>query len=362
MAAVRRSSDSGLIVALVIFVIFAVACLGGAVWFYQQFDKVKTATGRVQSDFDTKVNSVFAQQGWPLDKQTPDEWGIRFVGESFDDVALKLKAAAEYEDLQDSLLGWNSIEGARQAVEEAGLQTVAAERGEGAFTTLRGLLEGYEIDHQALTTQANDLQTKNDALTTERDRIRARTEQDLADLRRQNTQVVADYNKKAGDLTAANTDLNNRVGELTRELEDSRRRHQEEMDARRRDVTDLKAEVDKWRDKYEEAVAGPGEREVLMADGKVLEVDSKYDFVVIEGGENSDVKANDRYVVYSVTPDGRNKKKGVVLVGQVRDVTSVATIASEEPGSYILKGDKYVSQARWSQFYREQQAGAGAGS
>lgn len=361
MAAVRRSSDSGLIVALVIFVILWVACLGGAIWFWQQFEKVKTGSDRVQADFGNTVADVFAEQGWELARQSPDEWGITWVGETFDDVALKLEEAAEYEDLKDTLLGWNSIGMAQQAVAESDLQAVSQGRGEGEIATLSHLLDAYESAYRSLTDDVERLEAANDSLTAERDRIRTRSQQDLADLRRENTQVVADYTEKAAQLQATNTELDNRVTELTNEMQNWRRRHQQEADARRRDVTDLKAEVAKWREKYEEAVAGPGEREVLVADGEVLEVNGQLDFVVIEGGENTDVEENDRFVVYSVLPDGSHKKKAVILVGQVMPVTSVATIASREEDNYIVEGDNYVSQERWFQFYREQQTETGAG-
>jgi hypothetical protein len=361
MAAARRSSDSGLIVALVIFVILWVACLGGAIWFWQQFEKVKTGSDRVQADFDGKVADFFAAQGWELDDQSPDEWGIRYVGESFDDVVLRLEDAAEHEELMDSVLGWQSVETARQALAEDDLQAVAAESGDGEFRTIMDLLEGYGSEYKSLTDDVQRLQASNDSLVAERDSIRTRSQEDLADLQAENTKIVADYGKRAGDLEATNANLNNRVTELTAEVQNWRRRHQQEVDARRRDATDLKAEVDKWREMYEEAVAGPGEREVLVADGEVLEVNGQFDFVVIEGGENEEVKANDVFVVYSVLPDGSHRKKGVLLVGEVMPVTSVATIASQEEDSYIVKGDNVVSQDRWFQFYREQQAEAGAG-
>ena len=70
---------------------------------------------------------------------------------------------------------------------------------------------------------------------------------------------------------------------------------------------------------------------------------------------------SDRLIVYTVTPDGRGRKKGEILVGEVYEHTSLATIVVEERGEYVLEGDSFVSVARWDSFHREPETAQAVG-
>ena len=113
----------------------------------------------------------------------------------------------------------------------------------------------------------------------------------------------------------------------------------------------LQAEADKWHKAYEDLITPPGGPERLVADGEVIEVHSEFDFVVIQGGADQGYKEDDAFVVYTVTPAGVSKRKGAIVVGQVKEHTSIATVLDEE-GGYMLAGDSFVSALRWDQFHR----------
>ena len=197
-----------------------------------------------------------------------------------------------------------------------------------------------------------DLQNRNQSLA---DRLKAaqdsltQTEQRL---QAQLTQMTEKFSKDLDALQAANADLTTRLEAHRKDAADWRARYQQEVNAHKADVASLTAQLQAAQERIEKLLAGPGAPERLVPAGKVLEVRTDYAFVLIEGGQDRGVSENDRFVVYTVTPDGKSRKKGVLLVGQVYDHTSLATMAEEEEGQYILEGDPFVSIERWDQFQK----------
>jgi hypothetical protein len=357
MAAAKRSSGSGIIVALVIFALLAVVGLGFAIWFYQQLRIAKQIIAADQSAFQETVAAEFTANGWELSTETPSpDLGVTYTRESYNDVVRKLEQAAEYEQVTMPLLGWESLEGIRTAMAESPLQREAEAAGEPVHRTMRPLLDQYENSYETLSEETGNLRQRNDRLAADLDAANQKQVQTQQRLTQQVNDLRQAHRQALNELGAAKTDLEARVRRESDAAAEWQRKYQQEAQAHRGDVADLRDEVQMWREKYERAVAGPGPREKLVADGSVIEVWPDYEFVMIEGGADRERKENETYVVYDVTPDGENRAKGRILVGQVNEHTSLATIAEED--GYILEGDLFVSVERWDQFQRKT-AGAG---
>ncbi len=358
MAAARRSSDSGLLAGMIVFFVLALIGSGCAIWFYQQLQEHEKAIQTTQKAFHDTIATRFTKSGWPLTTQSPPELGVRYAGESYGQVLQKLDEADEYEKEFLPTLGWQSLDGMRSAMAESPIQQEAEAQGVGPYAQLSELLVRYEDLYVSLSAEVQAIRGDNEDLagrlaTAQRDLTdtKARLEQDL-------TRATEQFNTELAALSAANEDLQNRHERQRQDAADWRQKHQQEADERRGEVAKLEGEVARWRKMYEDEVAGPGERERLIAKGEVIEVSSDYDFVIIQGGRDRDVQENDRFIVYSLAPDGKGQKKGVILVGRVHDTTSLATIAEEE--KYIVQGDYFVSLERWNQFHRRiAEAGGG---
>jgi len=351
MAAVRRSSDSGIVVALVIFIILTVVGLGGAIWSYQQLRVAQETIIATQNGFHDVIHTAFEQNGWELQTQTPAQLGVRYTRQSYEDVAAKLSAAAEYEKVVKPMLGWESLESAETARKGFTVQQEAAQRGDAMYATLRLLLERYDDSYRDLTRRVADLTASRQATAEQLSKTQAELTDSQKRLREENSRNLQDFQTKLGELRAANDDLEARVSKHRQEAVAWQQKHQEEVNAHRTDAARLQAEADRWHKQYEDLVAPPGEREKLVADGEVIEMRSEFDFVVIQGGADQGYKEDDVFIVYTVTPAGVNKRKGTIVVGQVKEHTSIATVLDEE-GGYVLAGDPFVSALRWNQFYR----------
>lgn len=348
MAAVRRSSDSGMMVALGVFLVLAVVGIGAGIWFYMQWRVATDALAVDQAAFAETVGAQFRAGGWAL--PAPGR-------ESYTAAAQKLASAAEYEKLMKETLGWEGAEGVRAALAESPAQQESAAAGTGTYTTLRQLLKYYEDNHGALAQRNAELVSSNASLSKRLDEAQTNFANTVAQIRQEANDASKRFSDDLAQLRTATTDLRSRLDAADRDVVASRQKYQQEVDGRRQDVTQLKAEAALWHKMYDDVVAGPGEREQLVAAGAVIEVKSDYDFVMVEGGKDREFKENDVFVVYRMTPEGKSEKKGVILVGRVNDHTSLATIAEEE--GYIVAGDLFVTLERWQQFHRQPAAGAG---
>ncbi len=346
MAAVRRSSGTGVVVALVIFVLLAVVFLGCAVYFYQQNRLARQGVAANQAAFQQTVHQKFREAGWELSTQSPSELGFRYVQESYSEVTSKLDQAAQYEKAVRPLLGWQSVEGMHSDASGSPIQQEA----ETTYQTVRGLLAGYEDSYVALNDTVADLTRRNTDLSQRLEATKNELVETESQLNQQLNDAAEQYRQALAQLDADYTDMTQRHGRQREDATGCREELQEVRAANRTGVTELQQTAAKWREMYEAEIAGPGPREVLTAAGQVLAVYSEHDFVMIEGGADRNVQENDAFVVYSMNPDGTARKKGVVLVGQVHDHTSLATIARED--AYIVGGDSFVSQERWDQFHR----------
>jgi len=350
MAAVRRSSGSGVIVALVVFVVLTFVGIGCAIWFLQQFKMARQAIATNQSAFEEVVGSVFVDKGWQLTKTTPTEQGFTFNQESYSDVAAKLAEAAEYEQEVLPLLGWQSLDGIKSAMAESPAQTAAEERGEPTYHELRLLLSYYEESYTRLNREVADLRSRNDDLSKRLEETKESLVQTEQRLQGRLSEATQKFESDLNQLRSDYNDLVTRHNRQREEATDWRGKYQEEVNARKTQVTSLQDRIATLQKRVEDLLAGPEGLDRLRAQGQVIEVRSDYDFVLIEGGRDRGIEENDRFIVYSVMPDGRGRKKGELLVGQVYEHTALATIARED--EYIVVGDPFVSLQRWDWFER----------
>jgi archaellum component FlaC len=345
---------------LAVFVVLFFIALGAAIWSFKEHHTVKSALVTDQTAFADTIAKQFTANGWNLPTQAPSEFGVVYVQESYNAAALKLAEAAEYEKVVRPMLGWDSADGIKAAMADSPVQKEAVAKGEPPYAEMRTLLASYEKSHQTLTNQAADLTKERASLTSQLDETRNELRAKGEELNKVKAEMDQTINNKLTELNASFKDLTAKLDQKNTEAVSLQQKYQQETEGRQKDVAGLKAEVTKWRKMYEDAVAGPGEREQLGAAGKVISVQPRHGFVTIEGGKDRGVKENDVYVVYDIAPGGKPEMKGTIVVGQVNEHTSLASISEEK--KYIVAGDLFVPQARWEQFQKPATAEARPGS
>ena len=354
--AARRSSESSAIIWLVVFVVVAFAAIGSTVAFYQQSSRTKEQMVANQAAFDNTVGTVFRDNQWELTAKSTAELGVKFTQESYQQVADKLNVAVDYENQVQPMMGWESIAGMQDALSTSPAQKEVADQGQSGFNTLSALLAYYESAYTQQASDISDLRAQVSALSTQKDQLQS--------------------------------DLANREKELGQQINQLEQAHKTELDKRQKDYGDVMASFDEQRRKTEEAQLNlqqeinahkaessqlqdrivvlqkevrdltiPGEGLELAADGKVISVDGEYDVVFIDGGKDKEYQENDTFVVYGLTPDGRDRFKGLIKISEVSDTTSRARIVAER--EFILQDDYFVSTKQWDLFHPQRTAAAG---
>ncbi len=349
MAAARRGSESGVVVGLVICFILMIVGISTGIWFYTRYAATRQAITEHTQAFQANIGAVFDQNDWDLPTRQPSEFGEKYDADTFRAVAAKLRSAAEYEGPVTELLGWDSVTGIRTALEQSPMQKDLVAQGEDPFDEVRGLLEFYGLRYGSLTDEARDLRDSNRALT---DQI-ARLNETLLERERTLNQAVTDAtNQFTEDLARLRAEYDALVVRydaqqvLTAEWQDE---HTVEAGLRRAETRDLSAEVEQWKERFLEATRGPEERERLEPAGKVIRVDIASDTVYIEGGQDEGIHENSTFIVFNRTPDGQDRRKGSIKIGDVYEKTSRAVVIEED--ELFLEGDYFVSVDLWDYFY-----------
>jgi myosin heavy subunit len=325
-------------VALVIFIVLAVAGIGSAVWFFQQYRIVSQAVATHQESFDQTVAGIFRDRNWELSSQPGAEYGFRYGAEAYQDVAERLRLAGRYEDMRP-LLGWETP----QAVENA-LELTPAE---GDYEAISGLLSFYEKEYQRLTERVDELQgqVKNQEQmlrqkTAQLEQVQQNLEQELANEVQKHQEAMAELRGQYEQTLQQYREARQAVQQCNEQLQQAREEWKQEL-AQARDT------ADEWKRLYQQ-LASPPQQEKLQPAGVVLDVEPSRDFVMLAGGEDAGRKRNETYVIYTTGPQGRRQRKAVVLVNSVFNKTSLATISSQT--DTILEGDPFVSQKVWERF------------
>jgi len=350
MAAIRRGSETGLMLTLaLVFLVIALVGAGCGIFFFQQYRTVRRAVAENQKDFRENVVAVFTANNWELPTAPAGEMGISYEAGSFQQVAAKLQKAAEYEREVMPMLGWQSVAGMHSALENSPRQREAQAQGEATYETISGLLTFYEDRYSALTDEVANLRAQNEDLSKRLDDTKkslVETQETMGD---RLNDAVAGFKSDLDELRA---DYNELLEECHAQRDAAagwRQKYQNELDQRKQIVADLEKELQIWKDRYWEEVQGPAEGEEMQAVGQVISVRSDTDFVFIEGGEDKGFRESDVMVVFGRGPNGELYKKGVVRISQVHPITARASIVNED--EYILEGDEFVSFEVWNKFH-----------
>jgi len=352
MVAVRRSSGSGTLVALVIFIVLTLVAGGAAIWLAQQASAAKKALEDNQAAFQERVAAYFTEHNWELaTEEDRGPYGIQYGPSSYDSVKSYLEKATTYEQMTQ-VLGWDSVEGIKEAIRTSALQ----QEEETKFVTLNALLGAYEDSLLAQRRLAEQLQDDLDSLRSQiadKDRAFSQMQKKLQDQNaadaRKYAQDLADWKEKYDKVVAAHTEQRKQTQEWKEKYEAA------VADAAGK-IAELQKEVQVWKQLLEAYRAGEEKPETLVAEGKVLDVEREYNIVVIEGGQDVQRQPNERLVVYSESPSGTRLKKGEIVVTKVHDLTASASVVKEV--HRIDSGDLFVNLETWNQFQKPETAPA----
>ncbi|MGD2175734.1 MAG: hypothetical protein PVJ27_10060 [Candidatus Brocadiaceae bacterium] len=349
MAAVRRTSESGIVVALVVFVILAFAGVGCGIWFYQQLSLAKQTIAATQDSFESTVHAVFRENNWELPTQEPPELGVVYAAESFERTAAKVREAAEFENVVMPTLGWESVAGMQQALQSSTAQKELEAQGEATFNQFSGLLEFYERRYDSLNSTVAELRSKNGDLTERLESTKADLVKTQEEMGEKLNQATENFKSELGTLRSDYNELLAQYEEQQKTAMEWQQKYQDELNQRRQQVSELKDQVETWETRYWNEVRGPAEEELLQPLGKVISVDTENDFVYIEGGADLGFREKEVYVVFGRTPGGEDRRKGVITISEVRDSVSRASVTQEE--EFIVEGDYFVSFELWDRFH-----------
>jgi len=343
MSAARRSSGSGVVVALVIFVVLTFVCAGGAIWLYQQNAMLKQAVAENQRVFHAKVASIFQQHNWDLPEDMDALYGMKFGEKTFEAVAERLGEAVEYEHLRE-LLGWEGVNEV-QAVLDTSPAQGQAER----YSTVAGLMKFYEEQYVALTERVaqleKDLRNKEQVIA---DKAAALTklqrdlQAQIKQLDANYTAAIAQQQKQFNDMKA----MYEQARAALAQLQESFGKARQDWEAQ---AAKLHKEIEGWKQLYMQATGGQEPGTKMKPAGKIMDVEPVHQFVILEGGRDAGRKPAEKYVVYSELPGAVRTRKAEVHVTEVYDTTSLATIFNQK--EQVLAGDLFVSKQTWDSFY-----------
>lgn len=258
MAAVRRSSGKGTVIALVVFIVLAFAGIGVSIWLYQQKTIVQQAAGANQQYFRREIGSVFDEQGWDLDRRVEAPYGMEYGEDAYSQVRGKLQDAAMLEKMGPEL-GWNNY----QSLHEALVNSPVQRTGEHQYETLRGLFNYYEEEYQRLTdrvaelsrqlqTTQNQLADKSQAMTEMQNRL----EKELND-------AVQKHQESIAKLRQQYEDMQQMYQNTRQELQSSQTRFDRAEEDWEQNLNNLEEQVSNWKQAYELAVRGPDRKSVV---------------------------------------------------------------------------------------------------
>ncbi len=345
MAAARRSTGSGVVVALVIFIVLAFVGIGAGIYLFQQYAILKEAVRENQLAFESNIATVFKDQKWDLGREIGAEYGLHYDEQAFRDVAGKLELAAEQEAMVP-LLGWKNSGEVKGALQ---LSAAQAEQPE-AYATVAGLLGFYEERYKALTERARSLEQQvanQQQITQDKAAELAKVQSNLM---QQINNATTDYKNALAQHRKEFADVKQMYERARDELKQSRDDYQKAQQRWEAMLGEVRKEADGWKELYQNVIRGIKVEEVgLKAAGKVLEVEPLHELVVLEGGDDAGRKVNQKFVVYAEAPGGVRTRKAEVHISKVEKTTCLATIFNQ--AQQILRGDQFVSNEVWEKLY-----------
>lgn len=350
MAAARGRSGTGTIVALVVFIVLAFGGIGMSIWLYQQNTIIQQAARANQQYYEREVASIFEEQEWPLDTAVDATYGFRYGEEAYSQTGEKLQDAVLLQEMRP-VLGWNTPESITEKLQESPAQQDLTE----TYDSLRGLLGYYEQEYQRLRQRTQEL--KGNLESTEKqlaDKSEAMNQMQNS-LMKEKNEAIAQHKKDMEDLRNQYNEMKQMYQETQQKLQDWQKKFDQAQQEWENRLAEAKNEAQDWKQLYQRATAEDQEVEKLVSAGRVLSVEPRHEFVVLEGGSDEDWEKNQRFVIYTESPAGVRTMKGQVVINNVYDTTSLATILSQQ--EQLMDGDMFVQQKTWNKFQgREQMA------
>jgi len=346
MAAVRRRTGSGAVVALVIFIVVAFIAIGLSLWLYQQLSITRNAVAENQVQFQDRVHAVYRENSWAMPETEADENRFRYHEGAYDKVAIKLREAADYEDLK-IVLGWEHPSSVQAALDASVVQREL----DNTYSTMEGLLKHYENTYVTLTERVEELEgtVESQAKTiNEKSEELARIQNEWGE---KYNAAVKEHGGAQGDLRQRYLDLEKKYNGIDAALEKFKGDYDTDKAAWKEEFERLELESTNWQRQYEELLVEAqtpkkGDKG-FKAEGKVLEVEPLRELVVLAGGEDEGRKKNAKFVVYTKSLSGDRSVKGEVLVSDVYETTALATILTQD--ERIIAGDLFVAKAAWDE-------------
>jgi DNA repair exonuclease SbcCD ATPase subunit len=343
MAAVRRRSGAGIVVALVFFVVLAFVGIGGCIWFYQELELRKSALAETNRAVETHIGEQFGLYNWPWDPKD-ERTGLKYTEDVLAPVSDKLAQARVFEQEYRTVVGFDTADDIESALENAS--------GDQDFDTVRGLVEYHNQKYTSLVSTTEQLRNR------------------VSELERLRTQDQADYRDK---LEKEQQEFANQINELRQDIkryEETKNQLQEDLQAARRQKEELQSELnervrtfrarlaemkqttDQLQKRIRELQSPPSPEEIpeLIASGQVTAYKPETGFRVFSGGENQNILPNDQFVVYTLNEDGEPQRKARIQVSAVHDRVSEFYVVEKQEEVEIEQGDKVVELSDWQSY------------
>jgi hypothetical protein len=129
-------------------------------------------------------------------------------------------------------------------------------------------------------------------------------------------------------------ELRDRIAQITAELETAKETWAMNEGDYRKEIEVLSARIDEMR---------PEVRDPQITDGRILQVDLKRNFVIVDIGKQNYVRPDMEFHVFGQPGPEETIDKGIVRISNIYDTQSFATIMKSYPGHPILLGDRISS-------------------
>ncbi len=357
MAAVTRSRGSGMLIALVVFVLLTFISVGGAVYFAM---KANTAVKRLkdnQQAFKESVVSYYREQGWNLPTaQDPGLFDVQYGSNTYGAVATRLQDATTFQEMS-SLTGWKSPDAVADLLKDSAL----AQDREASFETVSGLLDAYETSYEDLNSRVAQLNTRVERLNTQLQNKDQALNEAQATKREELKEASQKYQQKLKDRKENYQQLLQEYQTQREQTRKWRQKYEQTLEAKKKQVAKLNKDLADWRQMYRR-LRRAGEEEQLRPAGKVLAVKPDYSFVVVAGGKGEGRERDQKLVVYAETLAGQRERKATVVVTEVYDHTASASVISQKEGTELEEGDLVTTVSSWEEFEGEPQKKQAAAS
>jgi len=341
---VAARGGDGILYGLIVFVIVAVASLGGFVW-------QLTANKALQDDNDNKARRL-TQHGSPP-SYYQDEASARnsrvfaVMGQDIEDLALLI--TGKREAVRPAIV--EASNNLLRQIAEASPGTIEA--GDTLLTALKKLRGAYvdlTTKNAQLTTDLEEARLENQSLKEGLKTVRDEFEQGVAEQKEETARIEQE---KAEQLAAKDEQLATQQAEaeaISKEFSDlkvEQQRKDREYDIA---MTRLKEELENLRDQVRVyKVGGFDPYDILTkADGRVLRAVPGSDVIYINLGKKDRIRPGLTFEVYSPIGGGRRQDfrgKASVEVTTVLETTAECRVLRGTPERPIVEGDVVVNIA-----------------